>query len=56
MLFRSNTESIDRIRSRYQIFEDVVLRIPNLDESAYSPEEDVAFYESAVTASLRFPV
>ena len=51
-----NAESIDRIRSRYQIFEDVVLRIPNLDESAYSPEEDVAFYESALTASLRFPV
>uniref|UniRef100_A0A2N9J2C0 Transposase (putative) gypsy type domain-containing protein n=1 Tax=Fagus sylvatica TaxID=28930 RepID=A0A2N9J2C0_FAGSY len=46
----------DRLGSMYQILEDVVLRIPNLDESACSPEEDVAFYESALTASLRFPV
>jgi hypothetical protein len=51
-----NAESIKRIRSRYQIPGDVVLRIPNLDEWACSHAEDVAFYESALTAGLRFPI
>jgi hypothetical protein len=51
-----NAESIGRIRSRYQVLEDVVLRIPNSDEWACSHVEDVAFYESTLTAGLRFPV
>ena len=51
-----NTESIERIRSRYQVPGDVVLRMPNLDEQACSPVEDVAFYESMLTTSLHFPI
>ena len=51
-----NAESLDRIRSRYQVPGDVVLRIPNLDERACSPDEDVAFYEATLTAGLHFPV
>ena len=51
-----NAEFIGRIRSRYQVLEDVVLRIPNSDERACSHVEDVAFYESTLTAGLRFPV
>ena len=53
---RINIESLKRIRSRYQVPEDVVLRIPNLDKRACSQTEDVAFYESTITAGLRFPV
>ena len=51
-----NAESLNRIRSRYQVPRDVVLRIPNLDEHACSPNEDVAFYESVLTADVRFPI
>uniref|UniRef100_A0A2N9F591 Transposase (putative) gypsy type domain-containing protein n=1 Tax=Fagus sylvatica TaxID=28930 RepID=A0A2N9F591_FAGSY len=51
-----NEESLGRIRSRYQVSEDVVLRIPNSDEQACSHAEDVALYESTLTAGLRFPV
>ena len=38
-----NADSLKRIRSRYQILGDVVLRIPNLDERACSHAKDVAF-------------
>ena len=51
-----NEESLGRIRSRYQVPEDVVLRIPNSDEQACSHAEDVALYESTLTAGLHFPV
>jgi hypothetical protein len=51
-----NAESIGRIRSRYQVPEDVVLRIPNSDEHVCSHVEDVTLYESTLTAGLRFPV
>jgi hypothetical protein len=51
-------EDIDRIRRRYQIPDDVVLRIPDSDERACCPkyEGDVAFYEADFKAGLRFPV
>jgi hypothetical protein len=51
-----NDESLKRIRYRYQIPGDVVLRIPNPDEQVCSHVEDVPFYELTMTASLRFPV
>uniref|UniRef100_A0A2N9H6G0 Uncharacterized protein n=1 Tax=Fagus sylvatica TaxID=28930 RepID=A0A2N9H6G0_FAGSY len=40
-------EDINRMRARYQIPDDVVLRIPDLDKRACCPkyEGDVAFYE-----------
>ena len=40
-------EDINRMRTRYQIPDDVVLRIPDPDEKACCPkyEGDVAFYE-----------
>ena len=49
---------IDRIRRRYQIPDDVVLRIPDSDERACCPkyEGDVAFYEADLQAGLRFPI
>uniref|UniRef100_A0A2N9INU5 Transposase (putative) gypsy type domain-containing protein n=1 Tax=Fagus sylvatica TaxID=28930 RepID=A0A2N9INU5_FAGSY len=51
-------DDIDRIRRRYQIPDDVVLRIPDFDERACCPkyEGDVAFYEADLRASLRFPI
>uniref|UniRef100_A0A2N9F5M2 Transposase (putative) gypsy type domain-containing protein n=1 Tax=Fagus sylvatica TaxID=28930 RepID=A0A2N9F5M2_FAGSY len=51
-------EDIDRIRRRYQIPDDVVLRIPDADERACCPkyEGDVAFYEADLRAGLRFPI
>ena len=51
-------EDIDRIRRRYQIPDDVVLRIPDSDERACCPkyEGDVAFYEADLKAGLRFPI
>uniref|UniRef100_A0A2N9ERB2 Uncharacterized protein n=1 Tax=Fagus sylvatica TaxID=28930 RepID=A0A2N9ERB2_FAGSY len=52
----TDVESLDRVRTRYQIPRDVVLRIPNLDKHACSHVEDVALYESALMAGLRFPV
>ena len=52
----TNAKSLGRVRSRYQIPDDVILRIPNSDEWACSHVEDVALYESALTVGLRFPV
>uniref|UniRef100_A0A2N9HNE9 Transposase (putative) gypsy type domain-containing protein n=1 Tax=Fagus sylvatica TaxID=28930 RepID=A0A2N9HNE9_FAGSY len=51
-------EDIDKVRRRYQIPDDVVLRIPDSDERACCPkyEGDVAFYEADFRAGLRFPV
>uniref|UniRef100_A0A2N9GQ91 Transposase (putative) gypsy type domain-containing protein n=1 Tax=Fagus sylvatica TaxID=28930 RepID=A0A2N9GQ91_FAGSY len=51
-------DDIDRIRRRYQIPDDVVLRIPDTDERACCPkyEGDVAFYEADLRAGLRFPI
>ena len=53
---RFNDKSLKRIRYRYQIPGDVVLRIPNPDEQVCSHVEDVPFYELTMTTSLRFPV
>uniref|UniRef100_A0A2N9GGF3 Uncharacterized protein n=1 Tax=Fagus sylvatica TaxID=28930 RepID=A0A2N9GGF3_FAGSY len=55
---KTNQDDIDRIRRRYQIPDDVVLRIPNSDERACCPkyEGDVAFYEADLRAGLRFPM
>uniref|UniRef100_A0A2N9H4B1 Uncharacterized protein n=1 Tax=Fagus sylvatica TaxID=28930 RepID=A0A2N9H4B1_FAGSY len=49
---------VDRIRRRYQIPDDVVLRIPDSDERACCPKYvgDVAFYEADLKAGLRFPM
>jgi hypothetical protein len=52
----TDAESLGRIRSRYQVPEDVVLRIPNSDERACSHVEDVTLYKSTLTAGLFFPV
>uniref|UniRef100_A0A2N9HUR2 Uncharacterized protein n=1 Tax=Fagus sylvatica TaxID=28930 RepID=A0A2N9HUR2_FAGSY len=51
-------DDIDRIRRRYQIPDDVVLRIPDSDERACCPKYmgDVAFYEVDLKAGLRFPM
>jgi hypothetical protein len=51
-------DDIDRMRRRYQIPDDVVLRIPDFDERACSPkyEGDVTFYEADLRAGLRFPM
>jgi hypothetical protein len=51
-------DNINRMRGRYQIPDDVVLRIPDLDERACCPkyEGDVAFYEVDFQAGLRFPL
>ena len=51
-------EDIDRIRCRYQILDDVVLRILDFDERACCPkyEGDVAFYEADLQAGLLFPM
>ncbi len=51
-------DDIDRIRRRYQIPDDVVLRIPDTDKRACCPkyEGDVAFYEADLRAGLRFPI
>uniref|UniRef100_A0A2N9HR96 Transposase (putative) gypsy type domain-containing protein n=1 Tax=Fagus sylvatica TaxID=28930 RepID=A0A2N9HR96_FAGSY len=51
-------DDIDRIRRRYQIPDDVVLRIPDPNERACCPkyEGDVAFYEADLRAGLRFPI
>jgi hypothetical protein len=53
-----NQDDVDRIRCRYQIPDDVVLRIPDSDERACCPkyEGDVAFYEADLRAGLRFPM
>ena len=52
----TSVESLNRVRTRYQVLGDVVLRISNPDERACSHVEDVALYELTLTAGLRFPV
>ena len=51
-------EDIDRMRGRYQIPDDVVLRIPDSDERACCSKYkgDVVFYEADFQAGLRFPM
>ena len=51
-------DDIDRMRRRYQIPDDVVLRIPDSEERACCPkyESDVTFYEVDLRAGLRFPM
>ena len=52
-----DVEGLDKYRRRYQIPEDVVLRIPESDEVACSSKYgDVAFYEADFNASVRFPL
>uniref|UniRef100_A0A2N9I9R1 Uncharacterized protein n=1 Tax=Fagus sylvatica TaxID=28930 RepID=A0A2N9I9R1_FAGSY len=52
-----DTDGIDRYRIKYQIPEDVVLRIPESDEVACSSKYgDVAFYEADFNAGIRFPL
>jgi hypothetical protein len=52
-----DVDEIDRYRRRYQIPEDVVLRIPESDEVACSSRYgDVAFYEADFNAGVRFPL
>ncbi len=48
---------VTRTRARYQIPDDVVLRIPDLNEKACYPKfNNEAFYEVNFQASLRFPL
>uniref|UniRef100_A0A2N9G8I1 Uncharacterized protein n=1 Tax=Fagus sylvatica TaxID=28930 RepID=A0A2N9G8I1_FAGSY len=49
-------DDIDRMRRRYQIPDDVVLRIPDSDERACCPkyEGDVAFYEADLKGRSTF--
>jgi hypothetical protein len=51
-------EGLNRIRKRYQIPDDIVLRIPDLNERACCPkfEGDVAFYEVDFQVGVRFPL
>jgi hypothetical protein len=50
-------DGLKKYRDRYQIPDDVVLRIPNPDERACSSRyDDVAFYEADFNACLRFPM
>ena len=50
-------EGLKKIMDRYQIPDDVVLRIPDPDERAYSSKyDDVAFYEANFNVGLRFPL
>ena len=50
-------EGLKRIRDRYQIPDDVVLRILDLDERACSSKyDDVAFYKADFNVGLRFPL
>ena len=52
-----DVEGLEKYRRRYQIPEDIVLRIPDPDERACSSKYgDVAFYETDCRASLRFPM
>ena len=52
-----DVEGLDKYRRRRQIFEDVVLRIPDSDEVACSSKYgDVAFYEADFNAGVRFPL
>lgn len=50
-------DDIDRMRSQYQISDDIVLRVPDSDERACCPKfDDVAFYEADFQVGLRFPL
>ena len=52
-----DVEGLDKYRCRFQIPEDVVLRIPDSDERACSSKYgDVAFYEADFRVGLRFPM
>ncbi len=52
-----DVDGLDRYRSKFQIPEDVVLRIPESDEVACSSRYgDVAFYEADFNAGVRFPM
>jgi hypothetical protein len=52
-----DSDSLDKYRRKYQIPEDVVLRIPESDEVACSSRYgDVAFYEADFNAGIRFPL
>uniref|UniRef100_A0A2N9H4N6 Uncharacterized protein n=1 Tax=Fagus sylvatica TaxID=28930 RepID=A0A2N9H4N6_FAGSY len=53
-LFKATT--LSRIRSRYQVLEDDVLRIPNSDKRACSHVEDIVLYKSTLMTGLHFPV
>ena len=49
-------KDIGRLRSRYQIPENIVVRLPNDDEWACSSNgEDIALYEDSLTSGLRLP-
>jgi hypothetical protein len=52
-----DVEGLDKYRRRFQIPEDIILRIPNSNERACSSKYgDVAFYEADFRAGLRFPM
>jgi hypothetical protein len=52
-----DVEGLEKYRRRYQIPEDIVLRIPDPDERACSSKYgDVAFYETDFRVGLRFPM
>ncbi len=52
-----DSEGLQRIRDRYQIPDDVVLRILDPDERAcLSKYDDMAFYEVDFNSGLRFPL
>jgi hypothetical protein len=52
-----DSDGLDKYRRKYQIPEDVVLRIPESDEvSCSSRYGDVAFYEADFNAGVRFPM
>jgi hypothetical protein len=52
-----DVDGLDNYRRKYQIPEDVVLRIPESDEVACSSRyADVAFYEADFNAGVRFPL
>ena len=52
-----DSDGLDSYRRKYQIPEDVVLRIPESDELACSSRYgDVAFYEADFNAGIRFPM
>jgi hypothetical protein len=52
-----DVDGLDRYRHKFQIPEDVVLRIPESDEVACSSRYgDVAFYEADFNVGVRFPM
>uniref|UniRef100_A0A2N9FYM5 Uncharacterized protein n=1 Tax=Fagus sylvatica TaxID=28930 RepID=A0A2N9FYM5_FAGSY len=52
-----DVEGVESYRRKYQIPEDVVIRIPESDEVACSSRYgDVAFYEADFNAGVRFPM